>query len=124
MPNPPAKYPGRAGCGADWLRIGCGGPCPSQPICGLLTHGVKAEKMPRSRYSNASSRAMANDQSDNCVEALGCSKSATSGDDGGLLALGAQLEDLVAQLTAAQEANGELVASSDELPAALSNASG
>jgi hypothetical protein len=67
---------------------------------------------------------MANDQSDNCVEALGCSKSATSGDDGGLLALGAQLEDLVAQLTAAQEANGELVASSDELPAALSNASG
>src|SRR4051812_16649117 len=57
------------------------------------------------------------DQSANGAEALGLSKSATAGDDAGLLALEAQLDDLVAQLVAAQEANGELIARSDQLPA-------
>ncbi|WP_316171401.1 MULTISPECIES: hypothetical protein [unclassified Bradyrhizobium] len=61
---------------------------------------------------------MPHDQSANGIEALGRSNSARVGDDKGLLALGAQLDDLVAQLLAAQEANGELVASSDRLPAA------
>jgi hypothetical protein len=60
---------------------------------------------------------MPNDQSAIGVEALGRSKLTATGDDGGLLALEAQLDDLVAQLLAAQKANGELVASSDQLPA-------
>jgi hypothetical protein len=67
---------------------------------------------------------MPNDQSTNGVEALRRSKSAAAGDDGGLLALEAQLDDLVAQLLAAQEGNGELDASSDQLPALPDNASG
>jgi hypothetical protein len=64
------------------------------------------------------------DQSANGVEALGRSKSATAGDDAGLLALEAQLDDLVAQLVVAQEANDELIASSDRLPALPENATG
>jgi hypothetical protein len=62
------------------------------------------------------------DPSANGVEALGLSKSATAGDDAGLLALEAQLDDLVAQLFAAQEANGELIARSDQLSAFPENA--
>src|SRR3569833_3913609 len=66
---------------------------------------------------------MPNDQLANAIEAPGRSKSAPGGDDGGLLALEAQLDDLVAQLLAAQEANSELIRSSDQLPAAASNTS-
>jgi hypothetical protein len=58
---------------------------------------------------------MPNDQLANAIEAPGRSKSAAAGDDGGLLALEAQLDDLVAQLLAAQEANSELIRSSDQL---------
>jgi hypothetical protein len=64
------------------------------------------------------------DQSTDGVEALGRSKSATAGDDGGLLALEAQLDDLVAQLVAAQEGNGEPIASSDQVPALPKNGTG
>ncbi|CAL74711.1 hypothetical protein BRADO0788 [Bradyrhizobium sp. ORS 278] len=67
---------------------------------------------------------MSNDQSANRIEALGRSKSATAGDDRGLLALEAQLDDLVAQLLAAQEANGALITSSDPPPAVPDDASG
>jgi len=67
---------------------------------------------------------MPNDQSANGIEALGPSNSATAGDDGGLLALEAQLDDLVAQLLAAQESTGELTASSDQLLAVPDRASG
>jgi hypothetical protein len=67
---------------------------------------------------------MPNDESANGVEAPGRSKSATAGEDGGLLALEAQLDDLVAQLVAAQEGNRELIASSDQLPAMPKNATG
>jgi hypothetical protein len=67
---------------------------------------------------------MPNDQSANGIEAPSRSKSATAGDDEGLLALEAQLDDLVAQLLAAQEANGELIASSDQLRAVPDSASG
>jgi hypothetical protein len=67
---------------------------------------------------------MPNDQSANGIEAPSRSKSATAGDDEGLLALEAQLDDLVAQLLAAQEANGEPIASSDQLRAVPDSASG
>jgi hypothetical protein len=67
---------------------------------------------------------MPNDQSGNGVEALGRSKLTAAGDDGGLLALETQLDDLVAQLIAAQKENGELIASSDQLPAMPDSAAG
>jgi hypothetical protein len=67
---------------------------------------------------------MPNDQSANGIEAPRRLKSATAGDDEGLLALEAQLDDLVAQLVAAQEAKGELIASSDQLRALPDSASG
>jgi hypothetical protein len=67
---------------------------------------------------------MPNDQSANSVEALGRLKLTATGDDGGLLALEAQLDHLVAQLLAAQKANGELIASSDQLPAVPNSARG
>jgi hypothetical protein len=58
---------------------------------------------------------MPNDQSANGVECL--ERSTATGDDEDLLALEAQLDDLVTQLLAAQKASGELVARSDQLPA-------
>ena len=67
---------------------------------------------------------MPNNQSANGIEALGRSKSATAGDDGALLALETKLDDLVAQLLAAQEENGEIIVSSDPLPAVPENVSG
>jgi hypothetical protein len=57
------------------------------------------------------------DQSSNGVETLGRSKLTAADDDGGLLALEAQLDDLIAQLIAAHKENGELIASSDQLAA-------
>ena len=56
---------------------------------------------------------MPNDQSGNGVESLGCSTA--TGDDGDLVALEAQLDDLVDQLLAAQKAGGELIMGSDRL---------
>jgi len=67
---------------------------------------------------------MPNDQPANGIEVLGRSKSATADDDGGLLALEVQLEDLVSQLLAAQEANGELIGKLDQLSAVPDNAIG
>lgn len=67
---------------------------------------------------------MPNDQSANGVEALDRSKLTATGNDGGLLALEAQLNDLVAQLLAVQKANGERIASSDQLPAVPDSARG
>ncbi len=67
---------------------------------------------------------MPNDQSGNGVAALGRSKLTATGDDGDLLALEAQLDDLVAQLLAAQKVNGEPIASSDQFPAVLDSAGG
>jgi hypothetical protein len=67
---------------------------------------------------------MPNDQSAKGAEALGRSKLAAAGDDRDLLALEAQLDDLVAQLLAAQEANREPVASSNQLPAIRESARG
>jgi hypothetical protein len=64
------------------------------------------------------------DQSSNGEEALGRSKLTAAGDDGGLLALETQLDDLVAQLIAARKENGELIASSDRLPAVPDSAGG
>jgi hypothetical protein len=57
---------------------------------------------------------MANDQSGSGVETL--SRSTATSDDGDLLALEAQLDDLIAQLLAAQDASGGLIASSDQPP--------
>jgi hypothetical protein len=57
------------------------------------------------------------DQSSNGVETLGRSKLTAADDDGGLLALEAQLDDLIAQLIAAHKEHGELIASSDQLAA-------
>jgi hypothetical protein len=67
---------------------------------------------------------MSYDQSSNGVEALGRSERTAAGDDGGLLALEAQLDHLVAQLIAAQKENGELIASSDQLAAVPNSAGG
>ena len=58
---------------------------------------------------------MPKDQSRNGVESL--SRSTAGSDDGGLVALEAQLDDLVTQLLAAQTASGEPIASSDQPPA-------
>ncbi|WP_316174530.1 hypothetical protein [Bradyrhizobium sp. SZCCHNRI1073] len=66
---------------------------------------------------------MANSQF-NDKEALGRSRSVTAGDDGGLLALEAQLDDLVAQLLAAQKESDEMIVSSDPLPAVSEIVSG
>jgi hypothetical protein len=82
-----------------------------------LTHGFKAEKMLGFLNLQRESRGMPNDQPGNGVEALGRSKLMAAGDDRGLLALETQLDDLVAQLIAAQKENGELMASSDQLQA-------
>jgi hypothetical protein len=70
-----------------------------------LTHGFKAEKMLRNLKLQR--EVVCDDQSGNGVEALGRSKLTATGDDGDLLALEAQLDDLVAQLLAAQKVNGE-----------------
>jgi hypothetical protein len=67
---------------------------------------------------------MPNDQSANGVEALDRSKPTAAGEDGYLLALEEQLDDLLAQLIAAQKADGELIASSDQLPAVPDRARG
>jgi hypothetical protein len=67
---------------------------------------------------------MPNDQSANGLEALDRSKLMAAGDDGYLLALEAQLHDLLAQLLAVQKADSELIASSDQLPAAPDGARG
>ncbi|WP_426527884.1 hypothetical protein [Bradyrhizobium sp. McL0615] len=55
---------------------------------------------------------MSNDRSANGVEALGRSTTAAIGEEGALLALEAELDDLVSQLIAAQEAD-QLLAVSD-----------
>ncbi|WP_315701879.1 MULTISPECIES: hypothetical protein [unclassified Bradyrhizobium] len=67
---------------------------------------------------------MPNDQSSKAIEAQGRSKLATASDDGGLLALEATFDDLVAQLIAAQEESGEAIVSSHPGPAVAQNVSG
>jgi hypothetical protein len=65
---------------------------------------------------------MSNDRSANGVEALGRSTTAAIGEDGALLALEAELDDLVSQLIAAQEAD-QLPAVSDSARSGTENVS-
>src|SRR4051812_45425165 len=67
---------------------------------------------------------MPNDQSANGIEALDRSKLMAAGDDRYLLALEAQLDGFLAQLIAAQNADRELMANSDQLPAMPNGARG
>jgi hypothetical protein len=86
-----------------------------------LTHGFKAEKMPNKCDLQGRLR-MLDDQSD--AEATGRSKLTAVGPDRDLLTLEAELEDLIAQLHAAQRESGVPSASADLVAAVSKNAGG